>query len=128
MILAAVLSQQRVGNQVEATTLGCSPEEAAQKPFIASMGIYVFKRKALLDLLKADPEANDFGGEIIPKAASSGAAALYPPALQHLVTSHCSIGHQCFDQTIFNWQVATTLCSQMRRRVHIIVLFSQSIV
>jgi glucose-1-phosphate adenylyltransferase len=32
---------------VDTTVLGLTPEEAAQKPFIASMGIYVFKKGVL---------------------------------------------------------------------------------
>jgi glucose-1-phosphate adenylyltransferase len=40
---------------------GHSPE----KPFVASMGIYVFSRDVLLDALRAD-SATDFGREIIP--------------------------------------------------------------
>jgi glucose-1-phosphate adenylyltransferase len=40
---------------------------AADKPFIASMGIYVFSRDVLLDLLQQDA-AKDFGREIIPAA------------------------------------------------------------
>lgn len=36
------------------------------------MGIYVFKKKALLELLnKTYPRANDFGSEIIPSAAAN---------------------------------------------------------
>jgi glucose-1-phosphate adenylyltransferase len=46
-----------------ATFAGHSPE----KPFIASMGIYVFSRDVLLDLLNGDA-ATDFGREIIPSA------------------------------------------------------------
>jgi glucose-1-phosphate adenylyltransferase len=37
------------------------------KPFIASMGVYVFSRKVLLDMLARD-ESKDFGREIIPSA------------------------------------------------------------
>jgi glucose-1-phosphate adenylyltransferase len=41
-------------------------------PYIASMGIYVFKKKVLLELLnKTYPRANDFGSEVIPSAAST---------------------------------------------------------
>ena len=36
------------------------------KHFLASMGIYVFNKGALLDLFDKLPEANDFGKEIIP--------------------------------------------------------------
>jgi glucose-1-phosphate adenylyltransferase len=41
--------------------------QANDKPFIASMGVYVFSRKVLLDLL-ARGDAKDFGREIIPGA------------------------------------------------------------
>ena len=41
-----------------------------EKPFIASMGIYVFSRDALLDVLKR-ADATDFGREIIPAAIST---------------------------------------------------------
>jgi glucose-1-phosphate adenylyltransferase len=40
---------------------------AADKPFVASMGIYVFSRDVLLDMLEQD-SAKDFGREIIPSA------------------------------------------------------------
>jgi glucose-1-phosphate adenylyltransferase len=39
----------------------------AEKPFIASMGVYVFSRQVLLDTLARD-DARDFGREIIPAA------------------------------------------------------------
>jgi glucose-1-phosphate adenylyltransferase len=61
--------------RVDTTALGLSAAEAADKPFIASMGIYVFKKSVLTDLLTAKyADCNDFGGEIIPAAASGGAA------------------------------------------------------
>ena len=40
---------------------------SAEKPFVASMGVYVFSRDVLLELLAAN-EARDFGREIIPAA------------------------------------------------------------
>ncbi|XP_024367955.1 glucose-1-phosphate adenylyltransferase large subunit 1 isoform X2 [Physcomitrium patens] len=56
--------------QVDTTVLGLSPDEAKKKPYIASMGIYVFKKSVLSKLLKwRYPLANDFGSEIIPQAA-----------------------------------------------------------
>ena len=39
------------------------------RPFMASMGIYVFSRQVLLDLLAQEP-GHDFGRELIPKAMS----------------------------------------------------------
>ena len=65
--------------QVDTTTLGCTPEEAEEKPFIASMGIYVFKRKALLSMLDNNPEDMDFGAQVIPRAQQDGAARRAPP-------------------------------------------------
>ena len=54
---------------VDTTVLGLNPEEAKQNPFIASMGIYVFKREALIRLLNEYSDFTDFGKEIIPAAA-----------------------------------------------------------
>jgi glucose-1-phosphate adenylyltransferase len=59
--------------QVDTTVLGLDAEEAKASPYIASMGIYVFKKSALSKFLNDSyPEDNDFGGEIIPKAAEDG--------------------------------------------------------
>jgi glucose-1-phosphate adenylyltransferase len=55
--------------KVDTTGLGLTPEEAQAKPFMASMGIYVFKREVLIDLLRRAPDQTDFGKEIIPTAA-----------------------------------------------------------
>lgn len=55
--------------QVDTSMLGLSSEQAKQQPYIASMGIYVFKREVLIDLLKQAPERTDFGKEIIPASA-----------------------------------------------------------
>lgn len=53
--------------EVDTTVLGLSPEEATKKPYIASMGVYVFRKEILLKLLRwRYPTANDFGSEIIP--------------------------------------------------------------
>lgn len=57
--------------QVDTTVLGLSPEEATQNPYIASMGIYVFKKDVLIKLLKENLERTDFGKEIIPTSADS---------------------------------------------------------
>jgi glucose-1-phosphate adenylyltransferase len=57
--------------RVDTTTLGLSAEEPQKRPFLASMGIYVFKKDILGDLLFKDmPKAIDFGKEIIPEALS----------------------------------------------------------
>ena len=46
-----------------------------EKPFVASMGIYVFNREVLLEML--DAPGVDFGNEIIPKAISTHAVTPY---------------------------------------------------
>ncbi|MEM1238546.1 MAG: glucose-1-phosphate adenylyltransferase [Cyanobacteria bacterium P01_H01_bin.26] len=56
--------------KVDTTTLGLNAEDAKDNPFIASMGIYVFKKQALIDLLRRSPEQTDFGKEIIPGSAN----------------------------------------------------------
>ncbi len=57
--------------QVDTKVLGLTAEEAIQSPYIASMGIYVFKRETLERLLKESPNQTDFGKEIIPNSASN---------------------------------------------------------
>ncbi|NOT47308.1 MAG: glucose-1-phosphate adenylyltransferase, partial [Acidobacteria bacterium] len=54
--------------RVDTTNFGLTEREAENRPFLASMGIYVFDYPKLLELLKADESAVDFGGEIIPSA------------------------------------------------------------
>ncbi|MFM9073835.1 MAG: glucose-1-phosphate adenylyltransferase [Cyanobium sp.] len=58
--------------RVDTAALGLSPEEAARRPFLASMGIYVFERKLVFELLASHPQAADFGKEIIPSALAEG--------------------------------------------------------
>eukprot|EP00850_Spirogloea_muscicola_P022091 SM000276S10303 [mRNA] locus=s276:80317:89316:- [translate_table: standard] len=56
--------------EVDTTVLGLSAEDARKQKYIASMGIYVFKKEILQKLLRwRYPTANDFGGEIIPASA-----------------------------------------------------------
>jgi glucose-1-phosphate adenylyltransferase len=58
--------------QVDTSLMGLSPEEAARRPYLASMGIYVFSRDTLFDLLSKNPNFTDFGKEIIPAALERG--------------------------------------------------------
>jgi glucose-1-phosphate adenylyltransferase len=55
--------------QVDTTVLGLTPEAAKVSPYIASMGIYVFKKEVLVKLLERSLEQTDFGKEIIPDSA-----------------------------------------------------------
>ena len=53
--------------RTDTAALGLSPEQAAERPYLASMGIYLFKRSVLTDLL-ADASMIDFGYQVIPRA------------------------------------------------------------
>jgi glucose-1-phosphate adenylyltransferase len=53
---------------VDTTLLGLTGDKARELPYIASMGIYVFEKQVLFDLLNEAPERTDFGREIIPDA------------------------------------------------------------
>ncbi|KAK7360072.1 hypothetical protein VNO77_02045 [Canavalia gladiata] len=56
--------------QVDTMVLGLSQDEAEKKPYIASMGVYVFKKEILLNLLRWRFQiANDFGSGVIPASA-----------------------------------------------------------
>ena len=54
--------------RVDTTAFGLSAEEAARRPFLASMGIYVFKFGLLQELLGKNEQWVDFGREVIPAA------------------------------------------------------------
>jgi glucose-1-phosphate adenylyltransferase len=56
---------------VDTTVLGLTPEQAQKQPYIASMGIYIFKKEVLTKLLNEASERTDFGKEIIPEAANN---------------------------------------------------------
>jgi glucose-1-phosphate adenylyltransferase len=57
--------------RVDTSMLGLSPDEAQRRPFLASMGIYIFRKETLYKLLLEDlPQAADFGKEVIPAALS----------------------------------------------------------
>ena len=54
--------------RVDTSGLGLSAEEANARPYLASMGIYVFKYDQLEQLLAEDKSWVDFGREVIPGA------------------------------------------------------------
>src|SRR5215208_3788858 len=58
--------------KVDTTKLGLDATEAQRRPFLASMGIYVFKYDRLEQLLAEDPSRLDFGKEVIPAAIRAG--------------------------------------------------------
>lgn len=53
--------------------------KAQGRNYLASMGIYVFNKKDLIRLFKENPDATDFGKEIIPKAIDEGAKVVSYP-------------------------------------------------
>lgn len=63
--------EQLESMRVDTTAFGLTAEEAAARPFLASMGIYVFNYELLVGLLQTNRDAMDFGGEIIPSAIES---------------------------------------------------------
>jgi len=68
----------------DTTIFGLSPEEAARRPFLASMGIYIFDPDTLKSLLTEGKgrEQTDFGKEIIPAAIET-----------HKVQAYCFDGY-----------------------------------
>jgi glucose-1-phosphate adenylyltransferase len=54
--------------RVDTTQFGLTETESEKRPFLASMGIYVFNYERLVRLLSEDTSHVDFGGEIIPAA------------------------------------------------------------
>jgi glucose-1-phosphate adenylyltransferase len=51
---------------VDTTVFGLSTEEAQARPFLASMGIYIFSTPVLEERLHADESHTDFGKHVIP--------------------------------------------------------------
>jgi glucose-1-phosphate adenylyltransferase len=56
-----------IGRSIPLTATFASHHD--EQPFMASMGIYVFKREVILELLEREP-GHDFGRELIPAALS----------------------------------------------------------
>ncbi len=57
---------------VDTSRFGLSGDDSLAKPYLASMGIYVFSRDTLFDLLNKNPSHKDFGKEVIPESLSRG--------------------------------------------------------
>jgi glucose-1-phosphate adenylyltransferase len=53
--------------------------KARGRVYLASMGIYVFNKNDMLRLFENNPDATDFGKEIIPKAIDGGAKVISYP-------------------------------------------------
>lgn len=78
------------------------PGHSADKPFIASMGIYVFSRDVLLDIVK-EHQSVDFGKEIIPASLQS-----------HVVTAYLYSGYWADVGTIQSFYDSNILLTQDR--------------
>ena len=77
---------------MDTTILGLDEERAKDLPYIASMGIYVVSKDAMIKLLRDDfPQANDFGSEVIPGATSIGMKVKF---ISHFVFVVKLCGHQ----------------------------------
>ena len=57
--------------RTDTRSLGLGAAEARRRPYLGSMGIYLFRSDVLRKALDGDPEAVDFAKEIIPGAISS---------------------------------------------------------
>jgi len=62
--------------RVDTTRLGLSAEDAAERCYIASMGVYIFNYEVLRQMLK-DPAQTDFGKQVIPAAIGSRQVQAY---------------------------------------------------
>ncbi len=63
--------------QVDTQALGLEASAAREMPYIASMGIYVFKKDALVEMLRNEQKFTDFGKEIIPYALKGSNVQAY---------------------------------------------------
>jgi glucose-1-phosphate adenylyltransferase len=54
--------------RVDTASLGLSADDASKRPYLASMGIYVFKYDRLEEVLAEDTSHLDFGKEVIPSS------------------------------------------------------------
>ncbi|MBO0722850.1 MAG: glucose-1-phosphate adenylyltransferase [Blastocatellia bacterium] len=61
---------QLSGMYVDTSKLGLSEEEAGRRPYLASMGVYLFKYEVLRQML-IGTHYTDFGGELLPAAIES---------------------------------------------------------
>jgi glucose-1-phosphate adenylyltransferase len=64
--------------RTDMTQFGFDPASSGTSPYLASMGIYLFSRPALMKLLKQYPEHTDFGRHIIPSAIGDYHVRAYP--------------------------------------------------
>ncbi|KAI8474084.1 MAG: nucleotide-diphospho-sugar transferase [Monoraphidium minutum] len=64
---------------MDTSCYGLCATDAEERPYVASMGIYVFKKKVLLDLLAREfPAAVDFSRDILPAVVGERRIMAYP--------------------------------------------------
>jgi glucose-1-phosphate adenylyltransferase len=57
--------------KVDTTVFGLMPDEAQERPYLASMGIYIFSKNMLSKLLMDDEGHMDFGRHLLPAAINN---------------------------------------------------------
>jgi glucose-1-phosphate adenylyltransferase len=62
---------ERAPFRVTSDWIGKQGIQAKGREYLASMGIYMFKRQVLIDLLSARPPATDFGKDIFPRSIAT---------------------------------------------------------
>ncbi len=60
-------NDELASHAVDTAALGLSSQEAQLRPFLGSMGIYLFNWDVLDEILRTDTTALDFGREVIPR-------------------------------------------------------------
>lgn len=81
--IAELVEKPHAAEQLE--SLRTPPEELARRgvggpgrPYLANMGIYVFRRQVLLELLTTPPLGADFVRDVLPRCLLSHAVLAYP--------------------------------------------------
>jgi len=75
-IITSFIEKPKIGLEDWVSDTG--PQMQAEgKNFLASMGIYVFNRDFLINILDNNPEEKDFGKEILPRAINSSRVLSY---------------------------------------------------
>ncbi|KAG8085262.1 hypothetical protein GUJ93_ZPchr0010g10118 [Zizania palustris] len=81
--------------KVDTSFLNFAIDDPSKYPYIASMGVYVFKRDVLLNLLKSRyAELHDFGSEILPRALHEHNVQIKDAIISHgCFLRECTIEH-----------------------------------
>ncbi len=75
-IITSFIEKPKAGLANWLSDTGTAMQEQGRN-YLASMGIYVFNRQFLIDILDSNPEEKDFGKEILPRAIQSDRVLSY---------------------------------------------------